>query len=120
MYYLSINKNHISILSGKATKETESYIAPIDAVVAAILEAKSLNKNLFKVQTRLFSFSTRFSSKLITWANEEYKTLSKCEICWSCLSGDRSDNFCSEICKSQKSKDEADRLNDNEESEFYC
>jgi hypothetical protein len=63
-------------------------------------------------------------SQAETWANEEYKSLPKCEECGSILDGAvhthtlSDDLFCSTKCADKNYDFKVEKLNDNEETEF--
>lgn len=69
---------------------------------------------------------TKFASKLMKWANREYTSLSKCRSCRGILGKQRYSNrfqndnvFCSVSCASHDAEEQADKMNDNEETEFF-
>ncbi len=63
-------------------------------------------------------------SRAETWANEEYKSLPKCEECGALLAGDvhthtLSDSlFCTRKCADKNYDFKVEKMNDNEETEF--
>ncbi len=63
-------------------------------------------------------------SRAETWANEEYKSLPKCEECGAILGGDvhthtlSDDLFCSPKCADKNYDFKVEKMNDNEETEF--
>lgn len=63
-------------------------------------------------------------SQAETWANEEYKSLPKCEECGAILAGDVYSHslsdvlFCSTKCADKNYNFKVDKMSDNEETEF--
>ncbi len=63
-------------------------------------------------------------SRAETWANEEYKSLPKCQECGAILAGDvhthslSDDLFCSTKCADKNYDFKVEKMSDNEETEF--
>jgi len=104
--------------------ESGSEQTPFQAVQQAI-RLRRLWKEESKSKIRiLIDGQVLTPSQAETWANEEYKSLPKCEECGKVLSGDVythqfcGDNlFCSSRCADKNYDFQVEKMNDNDETE---
>ena len=120
-------KPKLSLISEDLPEDNICYINPLTAAYAAISLNKRLEKKLKYIicdsQGAVF-LKTKLNNKLLDWANNEYKTLKKCEVCNEILAVgfdnvSASGDPCSDVCRLKRAKELQEALNDNEESEFY-
>lgn len=108
-----------------AQAEDGEHPTPFQAVQAAKKERRLMEEAGSKKMKFLVDGKIMTASQAESWANEEYKSLPKCQTCARLLSGDvythqlcGSDLFCSQDCAD---KDFAQKTEiDNDESEFDC
>jgi len=120
-------KPKLSLISEDLPEDNTCYINPLTAAYAAISLNKRLEKKLKYIicdsQGAVF-LKTKLNNKLLDWANNEYKTLKKCEVCNEIFAVgldnvSASGDTCSDVCRLKRAKELQEALNDNEESEFY-
>lgn len=128
----------LSCVASIFEEENRCYLNPIDAANAAIkVRQQWIEKDKVKnVKIRVIVCSpsfigeevvieTKLTSKILNWANKEYKTIIKCRECSTILVKQNLNdllfdkNYCSSKCSSKAIKEVSDSLNDNDESEFY-
>lgn len=119
-------------------EEEKEYTNPSDAARAAITLRSKVKRNTKSknILFRVVAYSpcyigaevlceTKLPNRLLKWADNEYKTLHKCQACLGILPNQNDfykflgrGVFCSDTCRTQATKDAAERLNDNDETEF--
>lgn len=124
--YKVIQHNHSKY--GNVVEVSREEVSQFETPFQAINKALTL-KRLWAVEGKvryLVAGQIMSSKQMETWANEEYKSLPKCENCAKILDGDVFTNtlspgklFCTQLCADKDFKYQTDKLLDEEEFECF-
>jgi hypothetical protein len=111
MYHIERNSSSVLIdisdRSGGCTSPKEAAIAALDNWNNGVRLIVSKGSDTI--------LNTKLKSKLLKWAESEYRRLPKCLMCSMIV--ESLGSLCSEVCKEKRMKTQI--LDDNEESEFF-